>query len=93
MIQAEDMNAVYFSATWCGPCKTYKPYAIPVLRELGFHVEEVDIDDTMVYAEQLEVKTVPTIVIVDSGGYGEIDRIVGAYPEGKLRERLQKILG
>lgn len=76
--------AYYFSASWCGPCKAYKPYAIPMLREFGFDVIEYDIDEVPEIAHEHGIMSVPTIIIGD-------ERISGAFPAPKLRERLTKI--
>ena len=35
----------YFSATWCGPCKVFKPVMNEIAGE-GYHVEFMDIDKT-----------------------------------------------
>ena len=37
-------TAKYFTATWCGPCKTFKPVVIE-LKEEGYSIEIIDIDE------------------------------------------------
>ena len=45
----------YFTATWCGPCRTQTPI-IKRLQKEGFNIKIYDNDD--------RVKIVPTIIIV-----------------------------
>jgi thiol-disulfide isomerase/thioredoxin len=41
----------YFSAAWCGPCKTFKPIMNEVAGE-GYSVQFIDIDQSSALAEQ-----------------------------------------
>ena len=52
----------YFSAAWCGPCKTFKPIMNEVAGE-GYSVQFIDIDQSSALAEQYNVRSVPTTVI------------------------------
>ena len=50
----------YFSATWCGPCKTFKPVMNEIAGE-GYSVQFIDIDQSSSAAEQYNVRSVPTV--------------------------------
>ena len=52
----------YFSAAWCGPCKTFKPIMNEVAGE-GYSVQFIDIDQSSALAEQYNVRSGPTTVI------------------------------
>ena len=52
----------YFSATWCGPCQTFKPIMNEISNE-GHSVQFIDIDQQEDLARQYNVRSVPTIVI------------------------------
>ena len=75
----------YFSATWCGPCKSFKPVMNEIAGE-GYHVEFIDIDNLSDLAQQYNVRSVPTVVIEENGV--EVDRLVGAQPKSVILERM-----
>ena len=75
----------YFSATWCGPCQTFKPVMNEIASE-GYSVQFIDIDQSSAMAEQYNVRSVPPVVIEENGS--EVDRFVGAIPKQMVLERL-----
>ena len=75
----------YFSATWCGPCKTFKPVMNEVAGE-GHSVQFIDIDQQQDLAAKYNVRSVPT-VIIEEGGV-EVDRVVGMQTKLVMLERL-----
>ena len=64
--------------TWCGPCKILSP----IINELAEHYQEsviiskVEADSNTDLADQLKVKSVPTLILFKGGQ--EIDRQMGA---------------
>jgi len=76
----------YFSATWCGPCKVFKPVMNEIAGE-GYHVEFIDIDNMSDLASKYNIRSVPTVVIEEGGV--EVDRFVGVIPKQQV---LNKIL-
>ena len=75
----------YFSAAWCGPCKTFKPVMNEVAGE-GYSVQFIDIDQSSALAKQYNVRSVPTTVIEENGI--EIDRFVGATSKQAVLSRI-----
>ena len=75
----------YFSATWCGPCKVFKPVMNEIAGE-GYHVEFIDIDNLSDLASKYNVRSVPTVVIEEGGV--EVDRIVGSVPKQQVLDKL-----
>ena len=75
----------YFSATWCGPCKSFKPVINEIASE-GYSVQFIDIDQSPSIAQHYKVMSVPTVIIEDSGI--EVDRFVGSMPKQMVLERL-----
>ena len=75
----------YFSATWCGPCKVFKPVMNEIAGE-GYHVEFIDIDNMSDLANKYNVRSVPT-VIVEEGGK-EVDRIIGSVSKQQVLQKL-----
>ena len=75
----------YFSATWCGPCKTFKPVMNEVAGE-GHSIQFIDIDQSQDLAAKYRVRSVPTTVIEENGR--EVDRFIGAIPKQQVLDRL-----
>ena len=75
----------YFSATWCGPCKVFKPVMNEIAGE-GHHVEFIDIDNMSDLASKYNVRSVPTVVIEENGK--EVNRIIGAVSKQSIMENL-----
>ena len=59
------MKLLKFHATWCGPCKNFKPIMEQVSRELP--VQFVDVDASPQLVAEYGVRSVPTIVLVNNG--------------------------
>ena len=75
----------YFSATWCGPCKAFKPVMNEIASE-GYSVQFIDVDHSQEVAVNYSVRSVPTVVIEENGI--EVNRFTGAIPKSQVLERL-----
>ena len=75
----------YFSATWCGPCKTFKPIMNEIAGE-GHSVQFIDIDQSQDLAAKHNVRSVPTTIIEESGV--EVDRIIGSVSKQQVMGKL-----
>ena len=78
-------TAKYFTATWCGQCKTFKPVVIE-LKEEGYSIEIIDIDEHQDIAVKYRISSAPTMVIEENGI--EVDRFIGALPKKKVMQKL-----
>lgn len=58
---------LYFTATWCGPCKMFKPTVQQVDSELGIGITYVDVDLSKDLAHRYNVNSVPTIIVENNG--------------------------
>jgi thioredoxin 1 len=67
------MKYLYFSAAWCGPCKTLSPIMNEVSAQIS--VEKIDVDLDYEKAQQYGVRNIPTVVLVD--GVTEVKRFIG----------------
>jgi thioredoxin 1 len=75
----------YFSATWCGPCKAFKPIMNEIVGE-GYSVQFIDVDQSQDLATKYGVRSVPTTIIEENGM--EVDRFVGSIPKQQVLQKL-----
>jgi len=78
-------TAKYFTATWCGPCKAFKPIILELISE-GYNITIIDVDENQELASKHGVRSVPTTVIEENGV--EVDRFVGALPKETVKNKL-----
>ena len=57
------MKYLYFSAQWCGPCKTLSPIMNNVSSIV--EVEKIDVDLDYERAQKYGVRNIPTVVLVE----------------------------
>ena len=78
-------TAKYFTATWCGPCKAFKPIILELISE-GYNITIHDVDENQELSSKYGVRSVPTTVIEENGV--EVDRFVGALPKETVKNKL-----
>jgi putative thioredoxin len=97
--EAEVINAsksqpvlVDFWAPWCGPCKVVGPLLEKLETAYGgrFKLVKIDSDQEQQLAGAFGIRSIPTCVLLMNGQ--PVDGFMGALPEGKIREFLDKHL-
>ena len=78
-------TAKYFTATWCQPCKAFKPIMEELSRE-GYSIEFIDVDENQTMAQSMNVRSVPTTIIEENGI--EVERLVGVQSKEVVKSKL-----
>ncbi|UUL84291.1 tetratricopeptide repeat protein [Sphingomonas qomolangmaensis] len=90
------MNAlviVYFTASWCGPCKALGPVIDKVstaYADKGVVLAKLDIDENKFIAAQFQVRSVPTVYAMFQGQ--PIADLTPARTESQLKAMLDQLL-
>lgn len=81
---------VDFWAPWCGPCKALGPVLEKLETAYGgaFKLVKINSDDEQQLAGAFGIRSIPTVVLMKNGQ--PVDGFMGALPEGKVREFLDK---
>jgi thioredoxin 1 len=81
------MNAFYFTADWCNPCKKVRPIVEDINREsANIRFQIVDADSNIELIKKFEIQSIPTFIMVDDGKI--IRRLIGS----QTREDLENFL-
>ena len=73
---------IYVSAIWCGPCRQFGPIMDKVAAT-GIPVQKMDADKDQQSIAKYGVRSVPTVIKVDSNG-NEVSRLIGAKSESEV---------
>jgi len=81
---------VDFWAPWCGPCKVIGPILEKLETEYAgrFKLVKIDSDQEQQLAGAFGIRSIPTCVLLKNGQ--PVDGFMGALPEGKVKEFLDK---
>jgi thioredoxin-like negative regulator of GroEL len=70
-------NYLYFSAPWCGPCRTLGPVMERVNNTIP--VQKINVDEQSNVAQQHNVRNIPTVILMENGV--EVKRFLGVKSE------------
>ncbi len=81
---------VDFWAPWCGPCKVIGPLLekLEIAYEGRFKLVKIDSDQEQQLSGAFGIRSIPTCILLKDGK--PVDGFMGALPEGKIREFLDK---
>lgn len=91
LLSQHKFSLLYFSASWCGPCKSMSPIVEGVsgLMNGRFNTIKVDIDQLPTFAADYGIRSVPTLMLVNKDEI--IDQRVGGLPPQQLMQWLEQL--
>lgn len=83
---------VDFWAPWCGPCRMVSPVVEEIAKEYKgkAKVGKLNTDDAPDIASRFGIRSIPTLLFFKNGAV--VQQLVGAYPKGKISEKLESAL-
>ena len=79
------MKILKFTAPWCAPCKAMSVYWNNVVEDFDVEVEEINIEEDTDTTQRYNVKSVPTMIILDDDG-NVVSNKTGALSESQLKD-------
>jgi thioredoxin 1 len=73
---------LYFTASWCGPCKAIKPYIVEQANKfenIFINIIDVDDEDSQDFTNDLSITAMPTFIFYKNGL--EVGKVVGCDKE------------
>ncbi len=69
LIHGDTPVLIDFYADWCGPCKAFSPVVQQLKQEMGdkLRVIKINIDNNPQLSGQLQVRSIPTVMIYQNG--------------------------
>jgi thioredoxin 1 len=82
---------VDFHAEWCGPCRAQAPALESVAESFdgGVDVVKVDVDQNPELAQRYGVRSIPTLILFNSGE--PVETRIGLNSEAALRELFRSV--
>lgn len=90
LLAQHEFSLLYFSASWCGPCKSMSPIVKEVssMMKDRFNTFKVDVDHLPTFAADYGIRSVPTLMLVQNDEI--IDQRVGGLPPQQLMQWLEQ---
>ena len=73
---------LYFSASWCQPCKQLAPVMERLKSEGKINYKKINVDTDTLLSPKYGVRNIPTLILLNNGN--EVNRLVGAQPEQSI---------
>ena len=79
------MKILKFFASWCKPCSALSE----TLKNANIEHESIDVSSDTDLTEKYDIRSIPTLVIIDENG-NEVGRILGSKSKEQILEELKK---
>lgn len=90
LLSEHEYSLLYFSASWCGPCKSMTPIVSGVSSMMSDHLYaiKIDVDNSQSDASDYGIRSVPTLLLVKNEEV--IAQQVGGMSPQQLQQWLQQ---
>lgn len=86
------IKVIDFWAEWCGPCKMLSPIIDDIKKELegneNVEIIKVNVDEEPKMALDYSIRSIPTILFLNSETNEVLDKLIGAQSKSKLLEEI-----
>jgi len=91
LLAQHDYTLLFFSASWCGPCKSMAPIVEGVSSMMSgrFNTIKLDVDESRNHAADYGIRSVPTLMLIKNNQI--IGQKVGAVPPQQLMHWLEQL--
>jgi thioredoxin 1 len=91
LLSLHQYSLLYFTASWCGPCKSMSPIVEGVSGQMNgrFNTIKIDVDNMANVATDYGVRSVPTLMLVKNNEI--IDQSVGGLPPHQVMQWLERL--
>jgi len=72
---------LYFSAAWCGPCRTLGPIMESLSGQINY--EKIDVDNNQDLSIKYGIRNIPALVLVDEQG-SDLGRRIGVQSKEQI---------
>ena len=89
-VSKDGYSLLFFSASWCGPCKSMAPVVSGVASMMNerFKTIKLDVDNSPQHAAEYGIRSVPTLLLVKDDQI--VGQKVGALPPQQLMQWLDQ---
>jgi len=90
LLSQHEYSLLFFSASWCAPCKAMTPVVLAVSSMMGERLNTIklDVDSSASSAEEYGIRSVPTLILVKNDEI--IAQQVGGLPPSQLMQWLEQ---
>lgn len=90
-LKEDGVMVLYFFATWCGPCVSFKPIFEKVSSDLkNVNFIKINVDEQRDLAIKYNVSAIPTIIFIKNGN--PVFSNTGTMSEDSLKKKIESIL-
>ena len=92
VLKNEGPVLIDFWAEWCAPCRQLAPTIKELAEEYGdkLRVVKVDVDANPKTASQMQIRAMPTLLVVKNGAV--VGQLVGAQAKDKIKQLIAPAL-